>query len=356
MSVVAESLRKKSAPGEHDLVHPVQQTAPVLGAEQNDREVFDLSGLCQRERFEQLVESSETTWKDHEAARVFDEHVLAHEEVSELDPEVDIRIELLLARQLDVAAHRKAAGLVAASVDRLHHARPAAGDDRKAAPGKGGTEGSTHRVVRVVRLGASRTEHGHGGPDVVQRVEAFDEFGQDAQHSPWVGVVAELLDRAALEQHLVGRRRLLGDDETTGAAAIRHDPGQACDAGSAALVGSAAAAGAVTSPLAGSTLGTGAANSLARFFRSPPPLPCACGSGSAATTAGSSRVASSGAISSASGSETRAGDLTALPEWSGISNTWSRWARKDATSASSSWTRRRWRMCSVKWCRPSIQW
>src|SRR5258706_1956361 len=331
-----EIFRRHRASGEHDLVHPVQQTAPVLGAEQNDREVFDLSGLRQRERFEQLVKGSKAAWKDDEAARVLDEHVLAHEEVPELDTEVDVRIELLLARELDVAAHRKAAGLVAAAVDRLHHPRPTAGDDREASPRKGGTEGSAQRVVMVVRFGTRRAEHRHSGPDVVQRVETFDELGQDAQHAPWVGMVAQLLDSAAFEQHLVGRRRLLGDDETAGAAAIRHDPRQACGAGSAASAGSAVASGAVTSPLACSTLGSGAAAGLARFFRSPPLLPSACGSGRAATVAGSSKGASSGAISSASGSETCAGALTALPEWSGISSTWSRWARKDATSASSS--------------------
>ena len=41
--------------GGHGIAQPVEQPAPVVGADQYDREVPDLPGLDQRERLEQLV-------------------------------------------------------------------------------------------------------------------------------------------------------------------------------------------------------------------------------------------------------------------------------------------------------------
>src|SRR5207245_2101810 len=175
-------------------------------------------------------------------------------------------------------------------------------------------ERSSQCVIRVVGFGPRRTEHGHRGPDVVEGVEAFNELGQDPQHAPRIGMVAELFDRAALEQHLVGRRRLLGNDETAGAAAIRHALGQACCAGSVGSMASDAATGAATSPLACSGLGSGSTDSLARFFLSAPLLPWRSGSGRAATGAGSSSGAGSGVTLSKSGSEGRALALAGRPE------------------------------------------
>jgi len=61
-----------------------------------------LARLRQGQRLEELVERAQAAWEDHESPRVLDEHVLAHEEVAELDAEVDVCIQLLLARQLDL--------------------------------------------------------------------------------------------------------------------------------------------------------------------------------------------------------------------------------------------------------------
>ena len=48
---------------------PVEQPAPVLGAEEDDREVLDLAGLDEGERLEQLVEGAEAAGEDDEALR-----------------------------------------------------------------------------------------------------------------------------------------------------------------------------------------------------------------------------------------------------------------------------------------------
>ena len=105
---------------------------PVVAAHQDHREVLDLAGLDQGQRLEQLVERPEPARVDHERVGVLHEHDLAGEEVAELDAEVHVRVEPLLHRQLDVAADRQAAALLAAAVGGRHDPRPAAGDDRVA--------------------------------------------------------------------------------------------------------------------------------------------------------------------------------------------------------------------------------
>src|SRR2546423_827223 len=113
---------------------------------------------------------------------------------------------------------------MAASVDGLHDPGPAPGDDCKAAVGERGTQRAAGLVVGIVVLGSSRPEDWDRRPDFVQRVKSLDELGEDAQHAPWIRMVAELLDRAALEQRAVGGRLLAGDDQSTGAAAVSAVP------------------------------------------------------------------------------------------------------------------------------------
>ena len=74
--------------------------------------------------------------EDAEALGRLHEHRLAGVEVVEDQPEVDVVVHPLLVRQLDPEADREPAALAAAAVRRLHHARPAAGDDRPARLGE----------------------------------------------------------------------------------------------------------------------------------------------------------------------------------------------------------------------------
>ena len=75
------------------------------------------------------------------AVGVLHEHRLAREEVAELDAEVDVRVEVLLVRQLDVAADRQAAALRQPRFAASMMPGPAAGD---------------HRVARLGQLPADR--------------------------------------------------------------------------------------------------------------------------------------------------------------------------------------------------------
>src|SRR6266581_4544995 len=72
------------------VAQPPGEPLPVLQAEQDDREVFHLARLDQRERFEQLVHRAVTTRKHDEGGRILHEHRLADEEVAEVDGALDV--------------------------------------------------------------------------------------------------------------------------------------------------------------------------------------------------------------------------------------------------------------------------
>ena len=61
--------------------------------------------LHQREHLEHLVERAKTAGKHDSTRAVFDEHGLAHKEVTEVHAEVHVFIEPLLVRQLNAQAN-----------------------------------------------------------------------------------------------------------------------------------------------------------------------------------------------------------------------------------------------------------
>ena len=58
---------------EHRLFDPVEQAAPIVGADEHNREVRDLGGLYQRQGFEQFIERSEAAGHGDEPLRIFQE-------------------------------------------------------------------------------------------------------------------------------------------------------------------------------------------------------------------------------------------------------------------------------------------
>src|SRR4051794_6979709 len=61
---------------------PVHQAAPVVAADEDDREVADLVRLAERQRLEELIERSEPARQHDEADRIANEEELAREEVA----------------------------------------------------------------------------------------------------------------------------------------------------------------------------------------------------------------------------------------------------------------------------------
>src|SRR5256886_9876454 len=128
--------------------------------------MLDLAGLREGQRLKALSERAKATGEDDETAGVLDEHVLADEEVAELDAQIDVAVQGLFVGQLDVAADRQPADLMAAAVDGLHDSWPTTGDDSEPAVRERGTQRATGLVVRVVVFGPGGAEHGHGGAGV----------------------------------------------------------------------------------------------------------------------------------------------------------------------------------------------
>src|SRR5437660_1655118 len=188
----------------------------------------------------------------------------------------------------------------------------------------------------MVARRAGGAEDSHRGPDFVERVKPLDELGQDAQDAPRVGVVAELLDRAALEQRPVGRGLLGRDDKATGAAAVGDLPPSRVVHQVSGL--NSSRGGNSVAPSVG--IATGSVSDV--------------GDNEIRLRAFLADLSSPLPLEAVSAEMVSGGCLVAV--WSGISRSPSRCARRDVTSASSSWTRRRWRMCSVKWWRPLNQW
>src|SRR6266545_1709996 len=161
----------------------IEERLPELGAHQHDGEVADLAGLDERRGLADLIERPEPAGQGDEGVGVLHEHDLADVEVAERHPPVEVRVRLLLLRQLDVAADGPPARLPGAAVGALHDARAAARHHREAVARQARADLPRHLVVPVLVRHAGRAKHGDAGPDEMQRAEAADELGEDAQRA-----------------------------------------------------------------------------------------------------------------------------------------------------------------------------
>src|SRR4029453_2278669 len=117
-----------------------------------------------------IAHGAEAAGRRAEKLRVLDEHGLAYEEITEVDPDVDPVVETLLEWQFDTQADRHATGLGGAAVGRLHHAGSAAGDHRVARLGERRAQVGGHLTLGAVRLAARRAEDADRGRQVGERV------------------------------------------------------------------------------------------------------------------------------------------------------------------------------------------
>src|SRR2546430_8022778 len=154
--------------------------------------MLDLACLSEGQRLKQLIERAKAAGEDDETAGVLDEHVLADEEVAKLDAQVDVAVQGLFVGQLDVAADRQTADLVAAAVDGLHDSWPTTCDDSEPAVRERGTQRATGFVVRVVVFGPGGAEYGHGGADFLVSGQTLHTPRRGAAHRPPGGQRAQV--------------------------------------------------------------------------------------------------------------------------------------------------------------------
>jgi hypothetical protein len=122
----------------------VHDAVPVFAAVDYDENLFgQLVGLSEGEDFEEFVDGAEAAGKNHQRFGEIGEPELAHEEIVELEVERgrDVRIGILLEREIDVEADGFASGFVGAEVGGFHDAGTTAGGNDEAAAAGGNLNG-----------------------------------------------------------------------------------------------------------------------------------------------------------------------------------------------------------------------
>src|SRR4029453_1891530 len=198
------------------IAHEGGERAPEIASHEHDRELPHLAGLHEGGDLEHLVEGAEAAGQRDERVGVLHQHHLAHVEMPERDPTIEVRIRLLLLGQLDVAADGAPARLAGAAIRRFHDPGPAAGHHREPGARQPRAELAAEIVVRMISLEAGGAEHGDARADEVQRAEAAHELAEDADRPPQLESArlralkeADLLRRGGLLAPFgaVGRRR-----------------------------------------------------------------------------------------------------------------------------------------------------
>jgi hypothetical protein len=151
---------------------------------EDDRHLARLAGLHQRERLEELVQGAEAARQHDVGGGELREHHLAREEVLEAQADVLVAARGLLARQVDVQAHRHAAPGEGALVRRFHEARAAAGEHGEARVGEqaGGLLGEL--VVARAGLDARAAEHRYRGLHAGEPLRRLEELCHNAEQLP----------------------------------------------------------------------------------------------------------------------------------------------------------------------------
>jgi len=87
------------------LADPVDEATPMGGPDQDDGYPHGVAALVEGKHLEHFVDRAKSAGEQHKRCRVTGEHQLADEEVPEPQWYVDVGVELLLDRQLDVEPH-----------------------------------------------------------------------------------------------------------------------------------------------------------------------------------------------------------------------------------------------------------
>src|SRR5690606_26716429 len=84
--------------------YPIDQTAPKLGADQDNRKFLDLMGLYQGDGLKEFVQGTEPAGHDYKSLGILDEHYLADKKVIAIQTFIliYIRIVVLFKGKVDV--------------------------------------------------------------------------------------------------------------------------------------------------------------------------------------------------------------------------------------------------------------
>src|SRR6266542_4870060 len=168
-------------------VDEVEQLFPIIGSHDHNREVFDLPGLDQGERFEQLIEGACAAGHNGERVGVLNQQRLAREEIMHPHAAIEINICRLLGGQLNRASDRAATGLLSAEVCRFHDSRAAASNYSEAKLRHCSAHFSSQLVMWIVRLDPGGAEDGHAWTDEMKRAKSAQEIAHHSQEGEKFG-------------------------------------------------------------------------------------------------------------------------------------------------------------------------
>ena len=185
---------------EHHGLKELDERRPEARAVEDDGYRLELARLHEREDLEHLVHGAEAAGKEDKCLRAVRERHLAGEEEVEGNLVGDIRVVVLLHRELDREPDGFAARLEGAAVAGLHDARAAAGDH--GVPellGDAPCQMAGLLVVLVALLEARRAVEGHGLVVGLHLRDALVELLVDAANAHGILVFAVHLHAAALD-------------------------------------------------------------------------------------------------------------------------------------------------------------
>ena len=164
-----------------DFVDEIEQFFPIIGSHDHNREIFDLPGLNQSERFEQLIERACAARHDNKGVGIFHQERFAGEKVMHPHAAIEIGVRRLLRRQLDSATNRTAAGFLGAAVCSFHYTRAAAGYDCETQPRNGSPHLSSQFIMRIAQLNPGRAKNSHAWTNEMKRAKSAQEIAHHSQ-------------------------------------------------------------------------------------------------------------------------------------------------------------------------------
>ena len=126
--------------------------------------VVDDEIVAEEQSFHQLIKGSVTTGENNKRTRDLYQHDLADEEVTDVDPLIEVGVGVLLHREHDVAAHRAAADILGTAISRFHETGSTPGHDGESQFGNFSGQLSRQSIIGAGLGETRRAEHCHARP------------------------------------------------------------------------------------------------------------------------------------------------------------------------------------------------
>ncbi len=157
-------VRRDLALGAGRAGEPLQKSAPIPSAEQDDWEVRHCAGAGECENLEEFIQRADASGQDRHALGMAQEHRLANSERMEGDSCIHVRVDRVRAGQHDAEAEGSPASVLGSFVGRRHQTRAAARDDGVPGRGQAVSQLLGSGVLGAFGRGPARADHRDSRP------------------------------------------------------------------------------------------------------------------------------------------------------------------------------------------------